>query len=523
MNTLERMAAGRLNSPVILLVLSITLSAKAQVEADFRWKAELYTDIRTTICGGELAPCPTNVESFDYERFETGIRGEVLGKYGGWVLGKAQLDILYLETGQTSSFSELLDRNQLDPFRIESRALFVTFTDAGADGLDISLGRKQLVWGASDKFRPTSNLVPLDVQDPLAFGDTVAQEMVHIRYSPYVFGGDEDDPWFDELFFEVAWVPLFKPAWLPSSAEIAFSDVNEQFRNARTPILASMANDQVGYVQQGSEVSVIPTIVRPDFDIQHSMIGARMGFNLGGVDMSFSYFYGYDDFPRAEEAVVTGNTIDVNVDLTLSYPKVHVVGIDMATSLDFLDGVGLWAEVAFNIHDDLYITIDGTEFAGNGQGQVFQNGPELELEKGFFIKATVGMDYTPFPWWYINVQYLRGFVDEFGANKLGDYLVAGMDFKMLRDKLLLRIFGLVKFPVTCDTDRFGLCLEDTGPGARRRREDASAAIFPQIVVAPVNGAEFTVGAFLYFGARDTKFGSPTTGASTVFARARILF
>ena len=107
---------------------------------------------------------------------------------------------------------------------------------------------------------------------------------------------------------------LFKPAWLPSSAEIAFSDVNEQFRNARTPILASMANDQVGYVQQGS-VSVIPTIVRPDFDIQHSMIGARMGFNLGGVDMSFSCV---DEatFREQEEAVVTGNTIDVNVDLT---------------------------------------------------------------------------------------------------------------------------------------------------------------------------------------------------------------
>ena len=114
-------------------------------------------------------------------------------------------------------------------------------------------------------------------------------------------------------------------------------------------------------------------------------------------------------------------------------------------------------------------------------------------------------------------------MDEFGANKLGDYLVAGMDFKMLRDKLLFRLFGLVKFPVSCDTDRFGLCLDDSGPGARRRREAASGALFPQIIVAPVNGAEFTVGAFLYFGAKNTKFGSPTTGASTVFARARILF
>ena len=52
--------------------------------------------------------------------------------------------------------------------------------------------------------------------------------------------------------------------------------------------------------------------------------------------------------------------------------------------------MGLWAEVAFNIHDDLYITIDGTEFAGNGQGQVFQNGPELELER--FLHQSDGGD-----------------------------------------------------------------------------------------------------------------------------------
>ena len=93
-------------------------------------------------------------------------------------------------------------------------------------------------------------------------------------------------------------------------------DVDEQFRNARTPNLASMANDQVGYVR--TEVSVVPTIVRPDFDIQHSMVGARMGFNLAGIGMSFSYLR-VRRFSRAEEAVVTGNTIDVNVDLTLSY------------------------------------------------------------------------------------------------------------------------------------------------------------------------------------------------------------
>ncbi|MBT9555912.1 MAG: hypothetical protein IV100_07785 [Myxococcales bacterium] len=483
------MIRSALVTALATLVWASTATAQT---ADFRWKAEIYSDLRVEA-----------TEEMAFERSESGASVEVTGQYGPNILGKGHLELVFIERGTADTFDGLSSRQAIDPFRFESDALFVTFMDAGLDGLDISLGRKVLIWGTADKFHPTANLNALDVEDSLAFGDSIANEMIHIRYSPYFSFGDEDDPWFDEFFLEAAFVPFFKPAQLPGSARKAFTDVNEQIRLATTDNIAALAAQQKAYLAGGATIAYDVSIVKPEAAMENTMVGARMGWKLLGVDMSVSYFRGFDDIPRAETAVVTGDSSDVLTTLDLSFPKMQVLGIDMATSLDYLDGLGLWTEVAVVFHDDLYIIIDGTEFAGNATGDTFPNGPELEHEKGAFVKATVGMDYTPFPWWYINVQYLHGFVDEFGEKNLDDYMVAGMDFKFLRDTLVLRTFGVVNL------------------------QDASWILFPQIIGKPFDGGEITLGAFLYgaqfTGDTSTKFGSPVAGTSTVFLKGRILF
>ena len=61
-----------------------------------------------------------------------------------------------------------------------------------------------------------------------------------------------------------------------------------------------------------------------------------------------------------------------------------------------------------------------------------------------FPKLTVGMDYTFTKWLYANVQYLYGFVDEFGIDFLHSYLVGDLDFKPFGESYLLRLAGVVK-------------------------------------------------------------------------------
>ncbi len=471
---------------IAALLLPLTgLSQELQLELGGDVKADLRFEL-------EDADLPI-------ERMETWLSGRMSGRFGRHVGGVAKLDFVFVHRPNPGTFGGLVDREALDPFRIESDALFVEFMDVGADGLDIRLGRQQIIWGSADRFHPTSNLNPLDVEDPLEFGDTIANQALRIRYAPYVFAGDEDEPWFEELSFEVAWVPLFVPAQLPESGGLAFTDPNETIRLANHQKLKNLATLLKGFVDGGAVVNWDLQVQQPEFSLANSMVGARIAWNLLGIDMSVSYFRGFEDIPRGEKAIVTGDPANVGSRIQLTYPRVQVVGADFTTSLDWLDGVGLWAEVGVFFHDDLYLVIDGRQFEGYEGIDALNTPPVKEHEAGQFVKAVVGMDYTPVPWWYINVQYLHGFVDEFGADDLEDYIVAGMDFKMARDKVTLRLFSMVDIT------------------------DTSFVLFPQLIAKPFSGGEITVGAFLYSGLfglpKDTKFGSPVAGASTVFTRA----
>jgi len=465
--------------------------AQAQLELD--WRGYIDTDLRFAI-----------EKDVPLERSESTLYGRIGGKYGPNLAAVADVRLTFVERPAPQKFAGLTDRQALDAFRWESDALYVELRDLVLDGLDLRMGRQRIAWGSADRFNPTSNLNALDVEDPLLFGETLANEMLTLRYRPYFWFGDEDDPWFQEFSLEAVLVPIFKPAQLPESGSLGFTDSDEAVRLATTRQLKALAVQQKDFADAGALLSYDVDIDLPDRNIVNSQVGVRMGWNLLGVDMSISYFRGYEDFPRAEKAIVTGDPTDVRTNLHLTYPRVQVLGADMATSLGWLDGVGLWAEVGVTFHDDLYVVIEGSGFTGYEGIEALNTPPVQEHEAGQFVKAVVGMDYTPLPWWYLNVQYIHGFIDEFGAGNLDDYIVGGMDFKLAHDKLTIRLFSIISLT------------------------DTSFVLFPQLIIKPFSGGEFSVGAFLYSGLfdgldKDTKFGSPVVGASTVFTRARFSF
>jgi hypothetical protein len=433
----------------------------------------------------------TTTETPVFERTETTLNGRFSGRYGDHISAVGNARLIFTERSDPQNFAGLVDRALLDPWRFESDALFVEFIDMGLDGFDLRIGRQQIIWGTADRFHPTSNLNAYDFEDPLKFGEAIGNEMVTLRWRPDAQVGDEDEPWLSEFNMELVFVPVFKPAQLPNSAGVAFTDSDEMARQAKSPKLLGLLAEQAKLAAQGWTFAYAPSISLPEHDAGNSMYGARLGFRLLGVDLSFSYFRGFDDMPRVEKVTTVATGTDVSSNVHLTYPRVQVLGVDMATSLDWLGGLGLWTEVGITFHDDLHQIID----TGPIEGVVL----EKELEAGYFVKAVVGMDYTITPWWYVNVQYLRGFVDEFGKGRMGDYIVAGMDFKIARDIVLFRMFGIVNL------------------------SDGSFVAFPQISVKPWNNGELTLGAFMFFGDKDTKFGSKVAGESTVFLKGTVLF
>ena len=465
---------------------SAVLGSAAHAEPELDWRGYIASDFRL------LA---NDAPSFERLEGRADVRlGAHLSDHVGAV---GNLRLIFTHRPEIADFGGLVDRTRLDPWRLESDALFVEFTDVLVDGLDLRLGRQQIIWGSADKFHPISNLNALDVEDPTLFGATLANQMISIAYQPSVTLGPEDAPTLDELSFQVVWVPFFKPARLPQSAGLGFTDHDVFSHRANTPLLKRLITQEDALISAGWTFTNDPKVVLPDETLDNSMVGARMGWKLLGIDMGFSYFYGFDDFPRAEKIETEIDVTDVTGTITLTYPRVHVLGFDAATSLDWLDGLGLWTEIGVTLHEDLYRVVATGPTIGI-------NEIEKEHEAGAFVKAVVGIDYTPVEWLYLNVQYLHGFLDEFGASSLNDYLVAGADFKLATDRVLLRLFGIVDFA------------------------DGSFVLYPQVTVKPWSAGEIVLGAFIYsstFGGHDEtkKFASRAAGSSTLFLKAKASF
>lgn len=481
-------AAAVIPMALVAMLVVLLIAPAATAEVKLRWRGLLKADMRTYLSTDETP---------ELDRLEGTAEIRLSATLSKHVAAVGHLRVMFTELGVPNTFNGLVDRTQIDPFRIESDALYVEFRDVGVSGLDIRIGRQQIIWGKADRFHAVSNLNPLDVEDPLAFGEVIANEMISIAYRPYIVVGDEDDPIFEELSFELVVVPLFKPAQIPMSGQLTFTDDEVFSHRADTPLLRQLVKQQRALKAGGWTFNNFATVETPEPSLDNVMVGARIGWKLFMFDMAVSYFKGFDDFPRAEKIIAEVSGTHADSDIKLTYPRVHVLGFELATSLDFLDGLGLWAEVGITFHDDLYRVVSTGPVIG-------VNEIEREHDEGSFVKAVVGMDYTPVKWLYLNVQYLYGFVDEFGTRNLQHYLVAGADFKMLNDRLLLRFFNIVSLT------------------------DGSFVLFPQLVAKPWDGGEISLGAFLYsslfYGHRETKkFDSKAAGKASLFLKATAYF
>lgn len=515
--------------PAAALLLAAAPSARA-AGVDFRWRGFVSSDARFSLPGYFEKSLGGDAPRF--VRNETWANLRVDMAAGRHVLAVSDISLVF--TGKRDAFTieSLSDRESVDPFHIESDALFVTFRDL-LPGFDVSLGRMILPWGTGDMFNPTRKLNPLDLEDPIKFGESIANQMLVLEYAPGWEVEGEDDTIFGEAFFQVAVVPVFRGAMLPESGLVAFSEPQLARDRFHSGVMAELFELQEAFASRGGDLSYDVRVTPPDVHLRNVQVGARMGFSLLGLDLAFSYYRGFDDLPQpesvyAEDVTFTpGQSPDLSVPsplaivrslcesgedcllgtsvhnrIRLSYPPIQQVGFDLTTSIPFLADMGLWAEVAVVFHDDLRLQVRTSDAIFPEVGAplgISGTRRAVEVDGGVFVKAVVGVDHSPFPWWYVNVQYLHGFVDEFGSAHLDDYVVAGSDFKFFDDQLLLRLFAIVAF------------------------QDGSTVLYPQISVTPFAAAELTLGAFFYFGDEDTKFGSPLTGPSTVFARAKMSF
>jgi hypothetical protein len=396
--------------------------------------------------------------------------------------------------GEGHPLMDLTNAAAIDPFWLESDAANVTFRNV-FDGFDVVVGRQIVTWGASDRFRPTNNLNPDDVWDPLRFGITQANEMVRLLYNPV---GD--------LILEAVLVPVFRPARLPATATAALMDPDSEIPVIEPEVAARIA--ALHDMMTGFEFRTAADTMPPSLSLENMQVGARISWRTEESDWSLSYYRGFDDFPHPVTSAATAHLRDacegelsdpeaigcVDTQVGLAYPEIQVVGFDIAGQIPALDDAGFRIEGAFVYPEETHFAVDIPEMYGQDVvGHV--------LDGRGFLKATFGIDYTFSREIFALAMIVHGMVNELGAQAIGDYAVVGADFKLFGEKLLIRLFGI----------------------AALETEHPSGAIMPLVQWNPWSAMELETGGLVLLGDDKSKLGQPAAGESLVFLRSRVRF
>jgi hypothetical protein len=555
---------------------------------EIEWGARIQSDLRFRVedkSVGNWYARRSLPEGID--RNENILNGHIDVAYGRFS-GAADIDlVLYGYQQDIETIGDLSAREKLDPFRLDVHRLYIKVDDLILDGLDLTVGQQLILWGVGDQFNPTNNLNSDDLEDVLLFGEQQGNFMVRLDY------------WIDtdwELTGVV--VPLFRPALLPRSGELSVANVN------RLPMVDDKLRWRIHTENAaGAALAGFPTVVQevvpelPEKSIDNVQLAYRIAGSLGGQDVALSYYNGRHDFPVPfKNHTIQSSSPRCNPDneaecisgllettAHVHFPRMHVYGFNMtgevgwlqAISKEIFNSVGYRIEAALIVpqRDTIELTNDainvgGLEVPAGEYDYDLDNlpgGPRpAVVEDTPFAKWVVGLDYTFNKHVYLNIQWVHGLADEYGAGdwitegytvrdggvtsddngtvvcavtrdgtacarevlrpRIGDYLVTGIDLRVLDQKLLLRLFTILDL-VGVDETHF-----DAAKGERVTEhhsmftEDGfGAVIYPEVNYNFGNGLDLGIGALWQIGKDWGKFGDPAAGGSLVWGRARFAF
>ncbi len=207
--------------------------------------------------------------------------------------------------------------------------------------VELSVGKQRRTWGSVDGVNPVDALNPTDMNFP-PDGRKLAVPMLHA------------DVYAGEARLQLALLPVFTPSRLPGG----------QWQPAlATPRLPPGV----------SLVGVLPPEEHiPAAELGNVQFGARGSLDLGGFDVSATYFYGFRTQPNVSARLEpTGTPGQVQLRPVLDYDRVHLLGLDFSGAVG---DVVLRGEAAYEITADA----DGTDpTVGNHSLQAVLGGEYL--------------------------------------------------------------------------------------------------------------------------------------------------
>ncbi len=484
----------RLAAALVCLCAGLAAAPPSAGAFDVDFFGFILTDDRWTVQG---ASAFTYAENW----FNIGVKAKIddhVGLYG---------DILLVNTNITENNITIQDqqnRTLTDPVQLWVDQAYLSMTGLGWKGLDVRIGKQRVAWGTADRFNPTDHLNPNDMHDPIDFGKKVPTVgvLATVYAGPITLIGVLM-PFYEPMVLPITDLHgIFQAQFKSQSKRLVIDTGNASLNSTvRAMMGPALATAKLGELTIDSELPV----TKP----ANMQAGFKIAGRAGLVDLSACYEYVLDDFGVPKDVVIGVpdplNIRTINVDVTQTFPRLHLIGGDLAASLPFLWDVGVWAEGAYFIPQRVTTTYE-TDVGMFNQYLIDKGGHygtkgvvigyDHPTNEGYF-KLTAGFDYT-FPGaWYLNAQYVRGLPNEDTNATVGNYVFAGIDKPFFYESLKTRLFGGFNF------------------------DDHSWMLLPQITYVPFKSIELILGSLLIFGDLGTKFGA--FGNSIMFAKAKVSF
>ena len=202
---------------------------------------------------------------------------------------------------QPLNFIEALNQEQ-DSNVLDVRELYL---DIFLDTMDVRIGRQFVVWGVMTGVRIVDEINPMDFRE-MIFADLLDYRVPLWLLKANYFLNDSN--------LELLWIPdirFHRPA--PSGSEWEL-------------------------------LQEVPNTVYPEsFTVENSELGVKWSLNAWDTDLTFSYFYTWDDFPVIFRRVRVDLTVEDPVFMP-TYTRIHMFGTTFQRSMA---GVVLKGEFAY--------------------------------------------------------------------------------------------------------------------------------------------------------------------------------
>ena len=187
-------------------------------------------------------------------------------------------------------------KKEKDNKRLELRELYL---DLFFNNLDIRVGRQYVVWGVIEGIRLVDEINPMD------FRELIIPDLLDYRIPLWTFKANY---YSKKTEFEFLWIPelvFHQPAAAGSEWEL---------------------------------FQILPSTTKPkNFDPKYSEVGLKMTRDMFDAEVSFSYFYTWDDYPTTFRVIslkdVQGTDPSQSLPIFPTYTRMHMFGTTLTKEI----------------------------------------------------------------------------------------------------------------------------------------------------------------------------------------------